>query len=164
MVIHNSGKFHQDRICGSKVINFQMFSWRCTSHEMALFWGFLGPFNPKYDSNVLKFGPEVFHHETKSVYEQCFRIMNLSINGTYPKFSVLVHFWVQFTPRKRNILPKTKFFSETKSLGLPDDASPKSHTNQRILIKIIKETHFLGPKWAQNTPWGLPKGSIRILT
>ena len=27
MVIHNPGKFHHDSICGSKVINFQMFLW-----------------------------------------------------------------------------------------------------------------------------------------
>ena len=53
----NRGKFHHDNVCSSKVINFQMFSWRCSSHEMDLFWPFLGPFSPKYGSNLLKFGP-----------------------------------------------------------------------------------------------------------
>ena len=61
MEIHNRAKFHQDTICGCKVMNFQMLSWRSSSHEMGPFWGFLGSFSPKYDSNLLKFGPEVVH-------------------------------------------------------------------------------------------------------
>ena len=148
MKIHICDKFHLYTICGSKVTHFQIVSWQCSSHEMGPFWGFLGPFSPKYCSNSFKFGPEVVHHETKSVYEQCFKIINISTNGTYPKFSILVHFWAQFTPGKRNIFPKTKFFPQTTSFGLSDDTSPKSQINRRILIKIFKNTHFLGPKWA----------------
>ena len=48
MEVHNCGKFHYGSICGCQVINFQMFSWRCSIHEMAPFGGFLGPFSPKW--------------------------------------------------------------------------------------------------------------------
>ena len=47
MEIHNRGKFHLCRICGSQVIKFQIVSWRCSIHEMAHFGGFLSPFSPK---------------------------------------------------------------------------------------------------------------------
>ena len=126
MVIHNRGKFHQHSICGSQVINFQMFSWQCSIHEMAPFWGFLGPFSPKYGSNQLKFEVEVVYHKTKTVYEQCFKIKCLSTtNGMYPKFTVLVHFWAQFTPGKQKILPKNKIFPETTFFRLSNDTSPR---------------------------------------
>ena len=125
---------------------------------MGLFWGFLGPFSPKYGSNLLKFGPEVVDHETKTVCEQCFKIRCLSANGTYPKLSVLVYFWAQFTRGKIKILPKTKIFPETTSLGLSDDTSPKSQIDRRILIKIIKKTPFLGPKIDLNCPLGPAQG------
>ena len=148
MVIHNPGKFHQNRICGSKVRNFQILFWQCSSHEMGLLWGFLGPLSPKYGWNLLKFGPEVFHYKKKTVWEQYFKIRSLSINRTYPKFTFLVHFWAQFTSRKMKIFPKPKIFPETISLGLSDETSPKSQTNRRILIKIIKKNHFGGLKWA----------------
>ena len=103
MMIHNRGKFHEDSICGSKVINFEILSWRCSSHEIGLFRGFDGPFSPKKGLNLLKFGPEVFHEETKSVYQQWFKIMNLSTKGMNPKFS----FWPIFGP---NLPPKNKLF------------------------------------------------------
>ena len=158
IVIHSPGKFHEDSICGFKVIKFQMFLWRCSSHEMGPFGGFLGPFFPKYGCNLLKFGPEVFHHNTKTECEQCFTIRCLSTNGTYPKFTVFVNFWAQFTSRKMEILPKTKLFSETTSLGLSDEASCKSQVNRRILIKIITQNPFLGPKMGLNCPLGTAQG------
>ena len=48
MKIYNRGKFHPYSICGSKVIKCQMFSWRCTIHEMTPFGWCLGPFSPKH--------------------------------------------------------------------------------------------------------------------
>ena len=71
----------------------------------------------------------------------------LSTNGTYTKFLVLVHFWAQFTPGKPKILPKTKLFPETTSLGLSDDTSPKSQRNRRILVKIIKKKNKKKLEW-----------------
>ena len=74
MEVHNYGKFHQCSICGCQVINFQMFSWQCSIHEMAPFFcgggRFLGPFSHKYGSSLLKFRPEVVSHKTKTVSEQ----------------------------------------------------------------------------------------------
>ena len=95
-----------------------MFSWRCSIHEMALFGGFLDPFSPKYGSSLLKFRPEAVSHKKKTVSEQSFKVKCLSGNRTYPKLTVLVHFWAQFTPGKLKILPKTKIFPETASIGL----------------------------------------------
>ena len=118
-----------------------------------LFGNFLGSFSPKYGSNLLKFGPEVVYHKTNTLREQSFKIECLSTNGTYPKYTVLVHFWAQFTPRKQKMLPKTKIFPETTSLGISNDSSPKSQINRRILIKNIKKPIF----WAQNGP-KLPPG------
>ena len=93
-----------------------MSSWRYSIHEMAPFRGFLGPFSPKYGSSLLKFRPEVAFHKTKTVSEQSFKIKCLSGNRTYPKLTVLVHFWAQFTPGKPKRLPKNKVFPETTSL------------------------------------------------
>ena len=45
MVIHNCGKFHQYSISGSQVINFQMFLWRCSIHEIAPLGGGFSPPN-----------------------------------------------------------------------------------------------------------------------
>ena len=67
---------------------------------MAPFGRFLGPFSPKYGSSLLKFRPEVVSHNTKTAFEQSFKIKRLSGNGTYPKLTVLVHFWAQCTSGK----------------------------------------------------------------
>ena len=143
MVIHTSGKFHQHYICGSQVTNFQMFSWQCSIHQIALFWEFLGLFSTKYSPNMLKLGPEVFHHKKKTVYEQYFKTKCLGTNGMYQKFTVLVHFWARFTLGKRKILPKTKI---TTFFGLSNYIIPKSQIDRRILLKIIKKTLFWGSK------------------
>ena len=59
---------------------------------MGHFGGFLGPFPPKSGPILLKFGPEVEYHETKTLCEQCSKILSLRGKETYPKFTVLVHF------------------------------------------------------------------------
>ena len=133
IVIHNPGKFHQHRICGSKVINFQMFSWQCSSHFgpfLALSWPFLAQIWLEFVENWTR-------DWIKTMCEQCFKIKCLRTNGTYPKFSVLVHFWAQFTPGKPKIFPKIKIFPETTSLGLSLDTSPNPQINRWILMKIF---------------------------
>ena len=134
MKIHNRGKFHLYSICGSQVIKFEIVSWRCSIHEMAHFGGFLSPFSPKSCWILLKFGPEVEYHKPMTLHEELLKLMSLKGKGTYPKFSLLVHFWAQFTPRKHKIFPKALIFPETTSFGLSDDTSPKSHINHIILI------------------------------
>ena len=90
-----------------------MFSWQCNIHEMAPFGRFLGPFSCKYDSSLLKFQPKVCLHNTKRVSEQSFNITYLSRNETYPKLTVLVHFWAQFPPeRNQNIAKNQNFFQK----------------------------------------------------
>ena len=86
MKIHDRGKFHIYSICGSQVIKFQMFSWRCSIHEMGHFFGvggggvgggwggFWGHNFPKICNILLKFEPEVEFQETKTVYEQFLKL------------------------------------------------------------------------------------------
>ena len=81
--VHNCGKFHYCSTCGCQVINFQMFSWRCSIHEIG----------PSGGSSLLKFRPEVFSHEIKTVSELSFKTKCLSGNGTHPKFTV-IFLWV----------------------------------------------------------------------
>ena len=88
MEVHNFGKFYLCSICDCQVINFQIFSQRCSIHEMAPFGGGRGGF----------------------------WALSQDVNRTYPKLTNLVHFWAQFTPGNPKILPKNKVFSETTSL------------------------------------------------
>ena len=68
--------------------------------------------------------------------------------------TVLVHFRGQFTPGKSKIMPKNNIFPETTSLALSNYTSPRSHVNQRILIKSIKKKQVFGPKMGLNCPLG----------
>ena len=67
--IYNRGKFHLYSICGSQVINVQIFSWQWNIHEMAHFGGFWDHNFHKNGQIVLKYGSEVEHHKTKMAYE-----------------------------------------------------------------------------------------------
>ena len=158
MKIHVRGKFHFYTICGSKVINFQIVSWQCRSHEMGPFWGFHSSFSPKDSSNLLKFGPEVVHRETKSVYEQCFKIMNLSTNGTYPKFSFLDNFWAQFTPGKQIILPKNQIFPRNYILSTIRWHKSQVPDKSENSYKNYQKYPFFGPKMGLNCPLGPAQG------
>ena len=66
MKIHNCDKFHQCNICGCQVINFPMFSWQCSIHEMA----FLGPNSLKYCQILLNTSTDVVFKETQTVFEE----------------------------------------------------------------------------------------------
>ena len=65
MKIHNGGKFHIYRICGCEVINFQIFSWRCSFH-FGHFGVFLSPNSPKCSQILFKIGTvmetNILHH------------------------------------------------------------------------------------------------------
>ena len=102
------------------------------------------------------FLPQIWHkfaeistrvsHKTKTVSKQYFKIKYLGGNETYPKVKVLLHFWVQFTPGKPKILPKTRIFPETRSLLPSNNTSTRPQINHRILIKLTKKIHFGGQK------------------
>ena len=57
--------------------------------------GFLSPFFSKYGSILLTFWQEVVSYKKKTVFEHSLKILCLRRKGTYPKFTVLVHFWAQ---------------------------------------------------------------------
>ena len=88
--MYNRGKFHLYSICGCRVIKFQMFSWRCSIHEMAHFWGFLGPNSPKYDPILLKFLAEVVLKDKKTVLDESLKNRHFYQNREYPKFARFV--------------------------------------------------------------------------
>ena len=88
--MYNRGKFHLYSICGCQVIKFEMFSWRCSIHEMAHFGGFLGPNSPKYDQILLKFLPEVELKDPKIAFEEPLKNFNFYQNRDYPKFGGFV--------------------------------------------------------------------------
>ena len=75
--MYNPGKFHLYSVCGCQVIKFEMFSWRCSIHEMAHFWGFLDPNSPKYGQILLKFLPDVVVlANIKRVFEESLKNQN----------------------------------------------------------------------------------------
>ena len=90
MKMYNRAKFHLSSICGSQVIKFEMFSWRCSIHEMAHFGGFLGPNSPKYGQILLKLLPEVVLKDRKAVFEESLKNRNFYKNRQYPKFGRFV--------------------------------------------------------------------------
>ena len=90
MKMYNPGKFHFYSISACQVIKFEMFSWRCSIHEMAHFGGFLGPNSPKYGPILLKFLPEVELKDTKTAFEESLKNRNFYKNREYPKFGRFV--------------------------------------------------------------------------
>ena len=60
----------------------------------------------------------------------------------HPKFTVLVHFGAQFTTRKPKKLLKTKIYAKTASLGIPNNVSPRSQKNHKILAELSKKKIF----------------------
>ena len=96
MKIHNRDKFHQCSLCGSQVINFPMFLWRCSIYEMAIFGGFLGPNSPKYCQILLNISKKVIFKEIQTVFEEFWKNLNFYRNGRYPKFAHLVQLWSPF--------------------------------------------------------------------
>ena len=108
----------------------------------ALFGAFLGPYSPKYCSILLKFWPEIVSNKTNTVFKKSFKILNFSLYGRHPKFTVLFDFGVQFTAGIRKILLKTKITAKSASLRISNNLIPKSQKNHRILLKLNKKTFF----------------------
>ena len=127
-----------------------LMPWWCSIHEMAPFWGFLGPFYLKYGSNLLKFWPEVVYHKTKTVFEQCFKIKCLSTNGTYPKFTVLIHFWAQFTPQKTENTAKNQNFPRNCILRTVKWHKFQVPDKLQNSYKNYQKTPFFGPRIGLN--------------
>ena len=125
MKMYNRGKFHLYSICGCQVIKFEMFSWRCSIHEMAHFGGFLGPNSPKYGQILLKFLPEWVLKDTKTVFGKPLKNVNFYQNREYPKFGGFVQLWGQFTPwRWPKSLKIKKFKTKIQPSGYPNPSTP----------------------------------------
>ena len=104
-----------DAFVGVKLSIFKCFHVRCSIFEMwSLLGEFLGPFSPKYDPILLKFWPEVISDKAKKrQFMSSLPKLCLSRNETYPKFTVLVHFWLgQIYPLKTQNIAKSQNFSK----------------------------------------------------
>ena len=68
----------------SVVVKLKIFKVYCidsaSMNEMAPFWGFLGPYSPKYCLILLKMWPEVVSINKKTVFEKSFKILNFGPN------------------------------------------------------------------------------------
>ena len=73
------GKFHQYRIFGYEVKNFQGFLYWFKMQWNGPFLVLLGPCSLRYCSILLKFWPEVVSNKTNRVFEKPFKILNFSL-------------------------------------------------------------------------------------
>ena len=78
-------------------------------------------------------------------------MMCLRGNGTYPKITVLVHVWAQFTPGKLKIMPKKRFPKNCILSTIKLFKSQVSQKSQNSYI-INQKTPFFGPKMDPNCP------------
>ena len=112
---------------------------------MAPFWGFFRTNSPKYCSILLKIWPEVVSNKTNTLFQKSVKILNFGSNGTYPKFTILVHFGVQFTARKAKMLLNTRISTKTSYiLRNISYVSFRSQKNHIILVKLSKTKFFWG--------------------
>ena len=114
------------------------------------FFFFFCLYTPKYCLILLKVWPEVVPIKTNTVFGKSFKILSFGSNRTHPKFTVLVHFGVQFTNgRKPKILLNIKIFAKTVSLAISHNLSLRLQKNHRILVKSSKKA-FFGLKFGLN--------------
>ena len=121
---------------------------------MGPFWGFLGSFSPKFGLNLLKFRPDVVYHKRKTFCEQCFKIKCLSTNGTYPNFSVLVHFLGPIYPRKNENIAKNQSFPRNYILRAIQQRKSQVPDKSQNSFKNYQKNRFFGPKMGVNCPLG----------
>ena len=95
------------------------------------------------------------------MFKKSFKISNFGLNGTHPKFTVLVHFRAQFTAGKPKNLLKIKISAKTASLGISNNANPRSLKNHLILVKLSKKKKFFGHKLGLNYHLGPHQRVIR---
>ena len=127
----------------------QSFSFQFRFYDSASRASFLvslGLYTSKCCLILLKFWPEIVSIKTNTVFGKSFKIFNFDSNETHPKFTVLVHFGVQFTTGQPKILLKTKIFAKAISLVISNSVSPRPQKNHRILVKSNKKT-LLGSNW-----------------
>ena len=154
MKMYNRGKFHLYSICGCQVIKFEMFSWRCSIHEMAHFGGFLGPNSPKCGPIRLKFGPRLFLMEIKTLLQEFFKNSNFSRNRTFPKFARFFGFCPTLRPffsMKEAEIEKSKYFQrQNYAIGLSEyrkiNALSGPNFSGKIRLLFVPFWPFFGEK------------------
>ena len=114
-----------------------------------VFFFFLSLYSPKYCLILLKVWPEVVPIKTNTVFGKSFKSLSFGSNRTRPKFTVLVHFGVQFTTGKPKILLNIKIFAKTVSLVISNNLSLRLQKNHRILVQSSKKASF-GLKFGLN--------------
>ena len=136
-----------------KLKDFNIFCFNSgfsVQHPEPLFRGFFfSLYTPKYCLILLKVWAEVVPIKTNTVFGKSFKILSFGSNRTHPKFTVLVHFGVQFTTGKPKILLNIKIFAKTVSLAISNNLSLRLQKNHRILVKSSKKA-FFGLKFGLN--------------
>ena len=138
--VHNRGKFHLYSICGCEVKKFEMFSWRWSIHEMAHFGGFLGRNSPKCGSILLKFAPQLFLMEIKTLLQEFLKNANFSRNRTFPKFARFFRFCPTLRPffsmKEAEIKPSKCFRGQNYAIGLSEYREIKALSGPNFPGKI----------------------------
>ena len=98
--IYICGKFHQYNVCACEGNIFQSFSYWFSIHEMALFGGVLGPYSPKYCSNLPKFWPEVVFKLEKDIVWKILQNFEFWLKWNAPKVYAFGPFWGPIYHRK----------------------------------------------------------------
>ena len=122
--IHNCGTFHLYSICNCEVINFQMFSWQCSIHEIAPLGSFLGPNSPKCCQILLKFLPELVIKETQTVFKEFWKNSIFYETGDTQN----LHVWSNFDP----LFPPWRWPKLRKIKKIQKKVQPSGYPNMQM--------------------------------
>ena len=141
-------------ICGCEVKNFQSCLYWFSIHEMAPFMGFWALTPQNIVQSYWNFEQRLSFDKTNAVFENSFKVLNFSSEGTHPKFTVLVHFGAQFIAGKPRILLKTTISPKAASLGISNNLSPRSQRNHKIFAKLSKNSNIFCAQIGSKLPPG----------
>ena len=137
MDVQYRGKFHLYSICGCEVKKFEMFSWRWSIHKMAHFWAFLSPNSPKCRLILLKFAPQLFLKESKTLIYEFFKNSNIYRNRTFSKLALFFSFCATLRPffsMKETEIEKSKYFRRLRHRAIQ-----KSQNQGPILSQFFRK-------------------------
>ena len=140
MKIHNCGKFHLYSICGCQVINFQMFSWQYSIHELGHFVGIWALTAPNIVQSCLNLHQRQYSRRGRQCFKNLWEIQSFMEAGCYQS----VHFFFSFCPTltpfypmKQADIKKTNIFGDKiQPLGYPNIAISRPY-----LVSIFQEKY-----------------------
>ena len=141
--VHNCGKFHLHSHCRYQLTFFWSFAHHISIYTEHIFEGVSGPYFSKYDPILLKFTLEVVFSQTKRVFKEPFKNLNLLGNETVTKFALLAHLWTLLTPeddrnRKKYIHSRKNFNHRAIQICQNQDAIfPLFYRKNTINIRTI---------------------------